>query len=152
MTYKDKRAWDNGAEPLSTLRLGESEIVLDTRQESRGAGFAVTNRKGSAHFRAKTAEEAGEWLTALRALQYAEMVQWSSAHVCRWLEAQNVGDEILHRVHESGVSGDFFARTVAANNYDNATIQLQETAALSNTNRTPIVIKRKCEVVLIKSQ
>ncbi len=141
LTYKDKRAWDNGAEALATLRLGESEITLDSRQESRGAGFSVTNRKGSAHFRAKTAEDAREWLTALRALQYAEMTQWNSAHVCRWLEAHNVEDGILHRVHESGVSGDFFARTVAANNYDMATTQLQEKAALSNTDATTIIGK-----------
>ena len=141
LTYKDKRAWDNGADALSTLRLGESEIKLDQRQESRGAGFAVTNRKGSAHFRARNADEAGEWLTALRALQYAEMTQWTSAHVCRWLEAHNVEDGVLHRMHESGVSGDFFARTVAANNYDHATTQLQEKAALSNSDATAIIGK-----------
>ena len=47
----------------------------------------------------------------------------------------------LHRVHESGVSGQFFARTVAANNYDRATTQLQEKAALSNSDATTIISK-----------
>jgi hypothetical protein len=141
LTYKDKKAWDNGAEALSTLRLGESEIVLDARPESRGAGFTVTNRKGSAHFRAKNKDEAAEWMTALRSLQYAEMVQWSSAHICRWLEAHNIEDGILHRVHESGVSGQFFARTVAASDYDRATAQLREKAALSSSDASTIISK-----------
>ena len=173
MTYKDKKSWDDGAEALSTLRLGESEIAVDPRPESRGAGFTVKHRKGVASFRAKSKDEAAEWMTvskktlaaegfslvnlcslansqqfvvsyqALRALQYAEMVQWSSSHICRWLEAHSVEDDVLHRVHECGVSGQFFARTVASNEYDRATSQLKQQASLSGSDATAIIDKLK---------
>ena len=143
LTYKDKQSWDDGAEALAQLRLGESEIGLDPRAESRGAGFFVKNRKGSAHFRAASQDDAADWMTALRSLQYAEMVQWGSSHVCRWLEAQGVDDTVLHNVHHSGLTGHFFARAVAADEYEARAVQLRDKASLTLKDATATLEKVK---------
>eukprot|EP01047_Picozoa_sp_COSAG01_P034141 COSAG01_NODE_2549_length_7465_cov_5.036383_1_plen_1917_part_00 len=130
MTYKDQQAWDDGAEPLAQVRLGESQIGLDSRPESRNCGFFVKNRSGSVNFRAARADAVADWMTALRALQFTEMISWNGSYVCRWLEAQGVSDSVLHNVHNSNLTGDFFARTIAAGTYVESARELQSRARI----------------------
>eukprot|EP01052_Picozoa_sp_SAG31_P010249 SAG31_NODE_556_length_14161_cov_3.384943_7_plen_728_part_00 len=129
LCFDDEESSNQNLTPRFKLRIGEFAVT-----EGSGHTIDITNMTDSACLRAANKAAAVSWLVALRALQYAEMIHWSPSHMCRWLEAIEVPDNVLHCLHDRQLPGRFIARAIASLTNKNAALQeLQEETGLPET-------------------
>ena len=87
LCFESEETFDDGQKPVEVLDVSECAVMLDgtAPAENEHTRDAVTLRFGDHSVGLRSAGPAKGWCTALRGVQLANMLQWSTRELMTWV-------------------------------------------------------------------